>query len=87
MLSLGAGDNIGYPRPAGVQRYPSFGALVDLAVPSADGLDRLEVVRACTWPAFDELAAERFELFRVGGCDDDLAQFTRWHGLPHRRYG
>lgn len=49
-----------------MQRYSSLGTLVDLAAPLIDGSDRLEVVRARTKPVLDELAAERFEPFRVG---------------------
>ena len=45
MLLLGQGDDLCYPVAAGVQGYPALGALVDLAAPSVDGLDRSEVVR------------------------------------------
>ena len=54
-----AGDNVRYPCSAGMQRYPAFGALVDLAPPPVDRPDRREVVSASAEPVFDQLAAGR----------------------------
>jgi hypothetical protein len=36
MLNLGAGNDLGYPFTAGVQRCPALGPLVYLALPSVD---------------------------------------------------
>lgn len=66
-------DDLCYPIASGVQGHPALGALVDLAAPSVDGLDRSEVVRAGADPLFDELAAEVLQPARVGGRYDDLA--------------
>jgi hypothetical protein len=58
MLALGAGDDLGYPAPAGVQRYPAFGPLVHLALPSVDRPDGGEVVCAGGQAVLDQLAGE-----------------------------
>src|SRR5262249_44152978 len=46
VIALGAGNDVGHPGPAGVQRYPAFGPLVNLALPGVDRPDRGEVVGA-----------------------------------------
>ena len=43
---MGTGDDVSYPIPAGVQRYPAFGPLVHLALPPVDRPDGGEVVHA-----------------------------------------
>src|SRR5262245_22125005 len=50
-----ASDDFGYSRPAGVQRCPAFGALVDLAAPPVGRLDWVEVMHARAEPVLDEL--------------------------------
>jgi hypothetical protein len=56
MLALGAGDDLGYPAPAGVQRYPAFGPLVHLALPS---VDRPDGVKLCVLAARPSLTSSR----------------------------
>ena len=40
VLALGPRNDVGDPRPAGVQRDPALGSLVDLALPGIDGPDQ-----------------------------------------------
>src|SRR5215467_13200820 len=61
MLALGAGNDLGYPFTAGVQRYPAFGPLVYLTLPPVDRPHRGEVVRAGGQAVFDQRPGELIE--------------------------
>ena len=65
MLALGAGNDLGYPLPGGVQRYPALGPLVHLARPAVDRPPRGDVGRAGGPALFGRRAGELIEPARV----------------------
>ncbi len=77
VLALGAGNDVGYPLTAGVDRDPAFCPLVDLALPGADRPDRGEVVGAgSVWADHDLVFATRH-----GGPIERSEDWRSWKTL------
>src|SRR5436305_1702283 len=81
MPCVGLLDDGRYKAGPGVQRDVAFGPVLDHALPSIDGPDRVDDVPGCAEALFDKAADELGQPVRVRRGDDNRADLVG-HGCP-----